>query len=259
MVTDDLGYYNFMTEAESNFFRELWFHHFNTCKGIDNTAKNDECHRDNCMVREAVDYLYMLLADDTSNEPDMGDYFDAGFTDFAQMSAGHEVRGSRWDKYWYSLMKRPDSPYFKVCHHPTKHGHDPIAGCAGSGGGGDYVVGKGYCGRPTAGATIAEKAIAADGSRIELELNHNPSDKTYCNAQGRIGNFPHPDPPLAKPAVTADGNVAVGPPSMCLTVESDPFLGGACTTAAMWCPIPVQPMWSTFGITCGGYMINRGP
>jgi hypothetical protein len=46
---------------------------------------------------------------------------------------------------------------------------------------------------------------------------------------------------------------------MCLNVETDPFLGGACVARSMWCPIPLVPMWTSFSVECGGYLIKKGP
>lgn len=62
-----------------------------------------------------------------------------------------------------------------------------------------------------------------------------------------------------QPGLSGSNQVGIGPPSMCLTVETDPFLGGACVAKSMWCPIPIKPMWSKFEVECGGYLIQNGP
>ena len=215
-----------------------------------------------CLQYDAHKFFRELMWDDASKEPSVMDYYNVNGGDYS--AAARCANQARY------------SPRPAHCHHPTKQGHDPIAGCAGSWEHGDYVKGMGYCAAPEVGdntaayAVIADKAVAADGSKIPLEANSNPSGKTFCNSQNMWTRFPQsggaanlvarvPNSYPVQPGLSGSNQVGIGPPSMCLTVETDPFLGGACVAKSMWCPIPIKPMWSKFEVECGGYLIQNGP
>lgn len=233
------------TRAEYNHYHDLLTYHHDGAS---------------CMQYEAHTFWRELMWDDADKEPSWIDYYNVNGRNY----------GSAAKCANQNLSPRPAH-----CHHPTKQGHDPIAGCAGSWEHGDYVRGMGYCAAPEVGANaaayavIADKAVAADGSKIPLEANNNPSKKTFCNSQNKWNRFAQgvttngaarvPNSYPVAPGLSGNNQVGIGPPSMCLNVETDPFLGGACVAKSMWCPIPITPMWSKFGVECGGYLIKKGP